>query len=96
MPLDPEVNYERLGPGDPDRFDETDINLRSYFCDQPDDKLAEYDPSWTDEQVLEWEENFRDDNTLMIVCCEREVEVDEYRAVLEEHLKHRPLAAGAK
>jgi hypothetical protein len=96
MPLDPNVDYEHLGPGDPKSFDETDINLRSYFCNQPDEKLAEYDPNWSDDDVLAWEENFRDDGTLMVVCCEREVEVPEYRRVLEEHLKHRKLeAAGA-
>ena len=90
MPLDETVDYEHLPPGQ-QPFDETDINLRSFFCKQPDSKLAQYKPSWTDEQVLEWEENFKNDGTLMLVCSEREVDVHEYRAVLEEHLRHRKL-----
>jgi hypothetical protein len=90
MPLDEKVDYEHLGPGE-QPFDETDINLRSYLCKQPDTKLAQYNPAWSDEQVLNWEENFKNDGTLMLVCSEREVDVQEYRAVLEEHLKHRKL-----
>ena len=30
--------------------------------------------------------NFRSDGALMLVCCERDVEIAEFRAVLEEHL----------
>ena len=70
--------------------DETDINLRAYFTRMPDDKIRQYDPSWSDEQLMSWEENFRSDGALMLVCCERDVEVDEYRKVLEEHI-HRQL-----
>ncbi len=94
MPLDPNIDYEHLPKGK--IMDETDINLRSYFCKLPDSKLAEYDPSWSDEQVIEWDGNFRSDGPLMLVCSERDVEVDEYREVLEMHLKHRPLQAGKK
>jgi hypothetical protein len=25
----------------------------------------------------------------MLVCCERDVEIEEYRAVLEEHIRRR-------
>lgn len=90
MPLDPNIDYEHLPPGED--FDETDVNLRSYFCNLPDEKLAEYDPNWSDEQVIEWDGNFKDDRTLFLVCSERDVDVREYREVLEEHLKHRPLS----
>lgn len=69
--------------------DETDINLRAYFGRMSDDKIRQYDPSWTDEQVLKWEENFRSDGALMLVCCERDIEVEEYRKVLEEHIDRR-------
>ena len=89
MPLDPKVDYEHLPPGE--EFDETDVNLRAYFCAMTDEKLAEYNPGWTDDEVVEWDGNFKDDGTLFLVCCEREVGPAEYRAVLEEHLKHRPL-----
>ena len=69
--------------------DETSVNLRAYFDRMPDDKMQQYVSSWTDEQVVEWDGNFRDDGNLMILCCERDVEVVEYREVLEECIKYR-------
>jgi len=63
--------------------------LRAHFARMTDAKLREYDPSWTDEQVVEWDGNFRSDGALMLVCCERDVDVEEYRQVLEEHLRLR-------
>lgn len=69
--------------------DETSVNLRAYFDRMPDDKMQQYVPSWTNEQVVEWDANFRDDGNLMILCCEREVDVVEYREVLEECIKYR-------
>ena len=48
-----------------------------------------YAHSWTDEQVREWDGNFRDDDTLMLFCCERDVEIEEYRRVLEECMAYR-------
>ncbi len=69
--------------------DETDIGLRAHITRIPEAMLAEYDSSWNDEQVVEWEGNFKDDGGLMLVCCEREVGVAEFRQVLEEWLDHR-------
>ena len=69
--------------------DETDISLRAYFCGFSDERLRQYDPKWGDERVVEWDGNFRSDGALMLVCCERDVEIDEYRAVLEEHIRRR-------
>lgn len=70
-------------------LDETDVNLLAYFESLPGEKLAEYDPGWTDEEVMAWEENFRDDGNLLLVCCTRDVDVAEYRAALEEFLRSR-------
>ena len=53
------------------------------------DHLAEYDPAWTDEQVRAWDGNFRSDGELMLVCSERSVDVEEFRRVLEKHLRYR-------
>jgi hypothetical protein len=39
--------------------------------------------------VVEWDGNFRDDGNLMLVCCERDVDVKEYRRVLEECIRYR-------
>ena len=82
-----EADLER--PLDGTEPDETDINLRAYFARISDEKLRQFDPSWTDEQVIEWDGNFRSDGALMLVCCERDVEIDEYRAVLAEHIQRR-------
>ena len=67
-------------------MDETDVNLRAYLKDLSAEQLARYNPAWTDDEVKEWDGNFRSDGALMLVCCERDVEIAEFRAVLEEHL----------
>lgn len=84
-----DINYERL-PADME-MDETDINLRSYFSRMSDEKLQEYDPSWSDEELMTWDDNFTSDGSLMLICSERDVEVDEYREVLEQHMGFRGL-----
>ena len=82
-----EIDYESVPPGVP--LDETDVSLRAYLAGLDDDHLAEYDSSWTDQQVIAWDGNFRNDGTLMLVCCERDVDVAEFRRVLEEHIGYR-------
>ena len=84
-----DIDLER--PLDGSSPDETDINLRAYFTRFTDERLREYDPSWSDDQVMQWDGNFRSDGALMLVCCERDIEVGEYRAVLEEHIQRRLL-----
>ncbi len=69
------------------RKDETDINLRAYFTLMDEAKLGQYDPNWSDEKVLEWDGNFKNDGSLMLICSERDVEIDEYRQVLEQYLE---------
>jgi len=84
---DPAPDLERL-PGD-GALDETDVALRAYLAGLSDAHLAEYDPAWTDEHVVAWDGNFRSDGALMLVCCERDVDVQEFREVLERHLAVR-------
>jgi hypothetical protein len=74
--------------------DETSVNLRAYFDRMPDEKIRQYQRDWTDDQLVEWDGNFRDDGNLMLLCCEREVDVVEYRQVLEECLKYRDAVRG--
>lgn len=81
------VDYEQL-PADKD-MDEVDRSLRAHFTRMSDERLAEYDASWTDEQIVEWEPDFRSDGNLMIICAERDVDVDEYRQVIEQHIAYR-------
>jgi len=88
--MNEEKNYERLPEGQ--AMDETDISLRAYLAGLEDNHLLQYDPSWNDDQVISWDGNFRDDGALMLVCCERDVEMDEFRRVLVEHMQFRNLA----
>jgi hypothetical protein len=69
--------------------DETDYALRYYIAGLSPEHLAEYNPAWSDEQVKEWDGNFRSDDALMLVCCERDVDVGEFRETLEEFLRFR-------
>ncbi len=82
-----DINYEQLPAGM--AMDETDINLRAHFARMSDDKISEYNPTWTDDQLLAWDEDFRDDGVLFLVCSERDVEIEEYRRVLVEHIRFR-------
>ena len=81
------MDYEHL-PGD-GRLDETDVSLRAYLANLSDEHLALYEPSWTDEQVQDWDGNFRSDGALMLVCCERDIDVTDFRRALEQHLQYR-------
>ena len=83
----PSIDFEHL-PGD-GPLDETDVSLRAYLAGRSESHLRAYHPDWTDEQVQKWDGNFRNDGGLMLVCCERDVDVQEFREVLERHLEHR-------
>lgn len=83
----PEWNFEQEPSGEP--LDETGVNLRAYFDRMPDDKMRQYSPDWSDERVIEWDGNFRDDGFLFLLCCERDVDVEEYREVLEQCIQYR-------
>jgi hypothetical protein len=72
------------------RKDETDYALRFYVAGIAPERLAAYNPAWTDEQVMDWDGNFRSDGALMLVCCERDVDVGEFRQTVEEFLRFRP------
>jgi hypothetical protein len=74
--------------------DETSINLRAYFDRMADEKMREYSSDWTDEQVMQWDDNFRDDGCLMLLCCRRDVEIKEYRQTLEACIEYRNRVRG--
>ena len=86
-PSNPNINYEIMPQGM--AMDETDVNLRAHFSRMSDEKLAEYDPTWTDEKLTAWDDEFRDDGELFLICSERDVEIEEYRKVLVEHIRFR-------
>jgi hypothetical protein len=70
-------------------MDETSFNLRAYFDRMPDDKLLEYSRSWSDTQLMEWDGNFKSDGDLLLPCSERDVDVAEYRRVIEQCVEYR-------
>ena len=80
-------NFEQEPYNEP--TDETSYNLRAYFDRIDDAKMQQYDPSWSDDALMEWDGNFKSDGTLMIACCERDVDVEEYRRVLEQAVAYR-------
>ena len=82
-----EMELEKRLDGAPS--DETDVNLRAYLTRISDERLRQYDTAWSNERVKQWDGNFRSDGALMLVCCERDIEIGEYRAVLEEHILRR-------
>lgn len=85
--VQPIWNFEQEPFDEP--YDETSINMRAYLDRIPDDKMRQYSADWTDEHVVEWDGNFRDDGCLMLVCSERDVEVAEYRQELERAIRYR-------
>jgi hypothetical protein len=81
-------NFEQEPWGD-EMPDETSVNLRAYFDRMPDDKMLGYSPAWDDDRVIEWDGNFKNDGTLMLTCCERDVDVAEYRRLLLQARAYR-------
>ena len=72
--------------------DETDVCARAYVARIPEEKLAEYDPNWTDEELMEWDGNFRMDGGLMLVCVEGDVEASDFREIIEQYLDFKKRA----
>jgi len=83
-----------------ERPDETSINLRAYLDRIPDEKMRQYQSGWSDEQVIEWCGDFRDDGALMIACCERDIDIHEFRRALAQAIAYRdrarPTLVGAR
>jgi hypothetical protein len=86
-------NFEQEPWGD-EQPDETSINLRAYFDRMPDEKMRQYSQDWSADKVIEWDGNFKSDGSLMIACCERDVDVAEYRRVLERARSYRDRVRG--
>ena len=80
------MDFERAGRQPDD--DETAVNLRAYFDRVDPVKLRQYDAAWSDEHVIAWDDNFKEDGTLFLPCSERDVDVREFRRVLALALAH--------
>ena len=83
----PAWNFEQ----DPteERMDETGYNLRAYFDRMADDKLRQYSGGWSDRQLMQWDGNFKSDGDLLLPCSERDVDIGEYRRVLQQCIRYR-------
>jgi hypothetical protein len=83
----PAWNFEQ-DPTD-ESMDETSYNLRAYFDRMADDQLSEYSRAWSDRQLMQWDGNFKSDGALLLPCSERDVDVAEYRRVVEQCISYR-------
>ena len=88
----PAWNFEQEPYTEPK--DETAVNFRAYLDRMPDDKMLEYRQDWTDQQVMDWDTNFKDEGSLFLICSERDVDVAEYRRVLEQAIAYRERVRG--
>lgn len=84
-------NYEQSPGIEPDGEpgDETTVNLRAYLDRMDDEKMRAYDAAWTDEELMEWCGDFRDDGALFLPCSERDVDVAEFRRELNGAIAYR-------
>lgn len=87
-----EWNFEQLPRDQPG--DDSTVNLRAYLDHMPDEKMRQYRRDWTDEQVIGWCGDFREDGALFLVCSERDIEVAEFRKELEDCIAYRHQRAG--
>lgn len=85
--MQPPYNYEQAPENEPG--DETTVNLRAYLDRMDDEKMRAYDAGWTDEELMEWCGDFRDDGVLFLPCSERDVDVVEFRRELDGAIAYR-------
>ena len=84
----PVWNFEQSPSAEP--LDETGTNLRAYFDAMSEEKMRQYDPSWSDAVLMAWDDNFTDEGTLFLPCSESsDVDIERYRKVLEEAIAYR-------
>jgi stress response protein YsnF len=88
----PAWNYEQEPRQDPG--DETSVNLRAYLDRMTEEKALQYRSEWSDEEVMRWCGDFRDDGYLFLACSERDVDMAEFRAELEQSLAYRERVRG--
>ena len=86
--IQPVWNFEQEPSDEPK--DETSFNLRAYFDRMDDEKMQQYRDDWTDQQVMQWDGNFKEaEQELFLICSERDVDVEEYRRVIRQAIAYR-------
>jgi hypothetical protein len=86
----PVWNFEQE-PWDGEEHDETAVNLRAYFDRMDDAKMRQYQESWTGQEVVAWDGNFKDgdEDGLFLICSERDIDIEMYRRVLHQAIAYR-------
>jgi hypothetical protein len=85
---EPIWNFEGEPPFE--EMSETGINLCAYFDAVSDAKLKTFNPNFTDEELMAWDDNFTSEGTLLLPCSEsEEVDVGMYRRFLLECIRYR-------
>lgn len=73
-----------------EEISETSFNLAAYFDAMPDARMLQYDPAWSDEQLMTWDGNFTSEGNLLLPCSETDdVDAAMYRRVIEHCLEYR-------
>lgn len=85
-----ELNWNFEGEPPFEEMSETGINLCAYFDGMSDAKLKTFDASFSDEQLMAWDDNFTSEGTLLLPCSEtEEVDVEMYRRFVTECIRYR-------
>jgi len=85
---EPKWNFESEPPFE--ERSEGGMNLCAYFDAMPDARLKTWNPDFTDEQLMEWDGNFKSDGDLLLPCCEsEEVDAAMYRRYLAACIRYR-------
>jgi len=67
----------------------TGINPRAYLNGMPDEKMRQCPPMWTDDQMMDWDSNFRDDGAPFPICCDCDFGWVNTTWLLEERISNR-------
>jgi hypothetical protein len=90
MTTTPEPTWNFEGEPRFEEMSETGTNLCAYFDAMSDAKLRTYDPSFSDEALMAWDDNFTSDGDLLLPCCESEsVDAAMYRRYIEQCIRYR-------
>lgn len=93
MSAEPQWNFA-LEPAD-EPMSETGYNLRAYLDLMPDAKMRQYQASWTDEELMAWDDNFTSEDELLLPCSETDVvDAAMYRRFLEKAIAYRDRVRG--
>lgn len=78
-----------------EEMSETGMNLCAYFDAMSDAKLRTYDPTFDDDRLMVWDDNFTSDGDLLLPCCESDdIDPAMYRRYIAECIRYRDRVRG--